>query len=316
MKNYFIYIIFMLSSILFAQDSGPFEQVQELLRNRETVKAEQIIRNILTSDENNAEALYYLGVVHLVNGDYEQAIDQLEEAIELNDKDYRFFERLGDAFGMKAQKAGIFKAMFVIGDMRSNWEKAIELNPGLVPARERLISYYLAAPGIAGGDDDKALKLAQEVIELDPAKGYYLRSRYYTKVQEPDNAEKDLLKSVELDSTNGDILNNIAYFYLNQNKLQLSKKYFNQYIAHYKDEPNPYDSKGDYFVKTGQLDSALVMYQTAIQKNPNFEPSLYNQALMLKDLSRLEEAKQAAGKYLNKFPDGRYADAAQKIIDD
>ncbi len=57
-----------------------------------------------------------------------------------------------NAHGAIAQKAGVsFKGMGAIRKGRSAWEKAIELDPKHLGARQTLILFFLAAPGIAGG---------------------------------------------------------------------------------------------------------------------------------------------------------------------
>ena len=313
MKTLLLSLIFF--SSLVAQDDTKFDRVKELLNNRDAAQAEQILDTFLNEDKNQPEVYYYLGVASLINQDFETSIDRLEKAIKLNDQDYRYYERLGDAFGMKAQKTNIFSAMFVIGDMRANWEKAVELKPDIVSARDRLFSYYIEAPGIAGGDKDKALVLANQVLALNPASGHMLLFRYYSKLEKDVEAEHELLIAAKLDSLNSNLMNSAGYYYLNRNNTQDALLWFDKYVSLKPDDPNSYDSRGDCFTKAEQYDSALVMYETALQNDPGFEPSLYKRARMLQNLNRMEEAKKAARQYLQKFPDGRSAGKAKKILD-
>jgi len=316
MKFKIIFIILLFGITLQAQQQDIFNQVEELLNARKTKQAEQILHKLLNTHKKNADVFYYLGVVYLIDGDSEKAIEQFEQAIDINDADYRYYENLGDAYGLKAQQGSIFSALFVIRKMRSNWEKAIELKPDLVSARERLFSYYLAAPGLAGGDEEKALDLAKEVLQLKPASGHMLMARYYVKQEQTDKAEKEFLTAAAIDSSNGQLLNQIGYFYLNQSNPKKALPWFNRYIIVQPDQPNPYDSKGDCFVKSEMYDSALVMYETALQKDDRFESSLYNKAKMFQKLSRKEEAKLAFRLYLQQYPKGRYADQADEFLDD
>ena len=309
-------IVLLMTIVVLAQTSDSGKQITDLLKARKTSEAKQLLLKKLSVNSKQPQVIYYLGIVNLMEGDYEKAIDRFEEAIKLDGSDYRFYENLGDAYGMKAQKGSLFKAVFVIGDMRSNWEKAIELKPDLVSARERLFSYYLMAPGIAGGDDEKALALAKEVQQLKPAAGHILFARYYSKKEKPDLAEKEFLAAAAIDSTNGNVLNQIGYFYLGQKKPQTALRWFNRYTALEPDNPNSWDSKGDAFLKTQQYDSALVMFETALQKNQAFESSLFNRAKTLKYLKRSAEARDAAKTYLKRFPDGRYSSKAEDLADE
>lgn len=299
-----------------AQPPDSNKQISDLLNARNTRQAQQILLKKLAVNPEQPEVIYYLGIVHLMEGDYEKAIARFEQAIKLDDGDYRFYEHLGDAYGMKAQRGSLFKAIFVIGDMRSNWEKAIKLKPDLVSARERLFSYYLMAPGIAGGDDDKALALAGEVLHLNPASGHILLARYYGKKEKPALAEREFLSAAAIDSANGSILNQIGYFYLNRDKINKALNWFSRYTALEPDNPNAYDSKGDAFLKAEQFDSALVMFDTALEKNPLFEAALFKKAKTLKRLKRESEARVALQTYLKQFPEGRFSEKAKDLIDD
>jgi Tfp pilus assembly protein PilF len=200
--------------------------------------------------------------------------------------------------------------------MRSSWEKAIELKPDVVSARERLFTYYLVAPGIAGGDMDKALMLAGEVVKLNPVRGHLLLGRYYQKSEEMAKAEQEYMTAVRLDSTNVNTINTIGYFYLNRDEPQKALPWFTRYVKLAPDAPNAYDSRGDCFVKNGQPDSALVMFKIALSKDPQFEPSLYKQAKMLKRLGRRAEARTACALYLKQYPDGRYAEEIKSLFEE
>ncbi len=313
MKVLWGFLVFIIIFRLSAQTTADFDSVQTLLNKRQTVKAKSMLQKWIEDDSKQAQSHYYLGVVYLIEGDYEQSIEALEEAIELNGSDYRFYERLGDAYGLKAQKGGMIKAVFAIGDMRENWEKAIKLNPDLVSARERLFSYFSEAPGIAGGDKEKAFKLAQEVLTLKPASGHMLLARYYQKMEEQKEAEYEMMQAVKLDSLNINLINQIGYFYLSQDKPQKALTWMNKYVRLDPDNPNAWDSRGDCFVKMAKFDSALVMYDNALAKDKRFEPSLYNRAVSLQELGRSGEAREAFAHYLKLYPKGRYAkDAKEK----
>jgi len=313
MKVLSLILVFSIVFPLSAQTTADYDSVQKWLNNRQTVEAKSMLQKWIAVDSRKAESHYYLGVVYLIEGDYKQSIEVLEEAIDLDDSDFRFYERLGDAYGLKAQKGGMLKAMFAIGDMRENWEKAIKLKPDLVTARERLFSYFSEAPGIAGGDKDKAYKLAMEVLDLKPASGHMLLARYYQKTEDHEKAESEMMQAAKLDSLNGNLINRIGYFYLNQDQPQKALYWMNKYVQLEPDNANSWDSRGDCFIKLAQFDSALVMYENALKRDKKFESSVFNRAVSLDELDRIEEAEEAFEHYLELYPKGRYAkDAKEK----
>ncbi|MCD4693130.1 MAG: tetratricopeptide repeat protein [Calditrichales bacterium] len=307
--------IFFLFTLAFAQNSDMLKQAIDLFENQNYKQAEKLFLKLHDEDKNNAEALYYLSIFELRRNDYDEAIDYLKEAIDINENDYRYRERLGDAYGMKAQNAGIFKAMFSVPKMRSAWKKAVELKPDIISAREKLFSYYLIAPGIAGGDEEKALQLANEVKKLDSIRGGILMARYYQEQEKIDKAENEYLNAAKQDSKNAQLMNTIGYFYLGVEKINKARPWFDSYIELRPDEANPYDSKGDFYLKKEVYDSALIMFETALEKNPDFQSSRFNRAQSLFKLNREEEAKKECEYIIKKYPDSRYGKRAEKLLD-
>lgn len=314
-----IYVILLFSAVLaFSQsaDSSAFAKIERLIRSGKHQSARTELQHLQARGQAPADIYYYRGVLALVEEDADAAIDLFKKAIEAREDDYRFYENLGDAYGLKAQQGSMFSALFVVSDMRESWQKAIELKPDIVSARTRLFSYYLVAPGIAGGDDDKALALAGEVLKLEPATGHTLKARYYVKQKDRSAAEKEYLAAQKAAPKNGNVANQLGYFYLSGKDYPKASYWFKYYRSLAPNDANAYDSSGDYYRATAHYDSALVMYETALQKNPGFQSSLYNRALCLKKLQRFAEAKQAARAYLKQFPKGRYAENAAQLAGD
>lgn len=65
------------------------------------------------------------------------------------------------------------------------------------------------------------------------------------------------------------IYNTIAYYYLNDNKDNAkAKEYFEKYIAMYPEGYNPYDSMGEYYLLTGDLENSKKYYSMSLEKYP------------------------------------------------
>ena len=79
--------------------------------------------------------------------------------------------RLGDAYGLTAQSAGLFSQMGWAKKCQAEYEKAVELDPKNIDARWSLMEYDRQAPGFVGGGTDKALAQAQEIKKLDEHRG-------------------------------------------------------------------------------------------------------------------------------------------------
>ena len=143
----------------------------ELYTQRKPQEAQKAFEALAAADAGNADVQFYLGRLALQGNDHEKAVAYLERAVALAPADARYLHRLGDAYGLSAQKAGMFSKMGLAGKCRTAYEKAVELDPKNIDARLALLSYYQQAPGIVGGSLEKALTQAQAIKQLDPARG-------------------------------------------------------------------------------------------------------------------------------------------------
>jgi tetratricopeptide (TPR) repeat protein len=162
-----------------ALDPAAFTAAVELYTQRKPLEAQKAFEALAAAAPDNADIQFYLGRLALQRDDHEKAVSYLEKAIALVPNDSRMHHRLGDAYGLSAQKAGLFSKMSLAGKCRAEYEKAVELDPRNIDARSSLMSYYQQAPGIAGGGLDKALLQAQEIKKLDGSRGRFAVSNLY-----------------------------------------------------------------------------------------------------------------------------------------
>ena len=162
-----------------AADPAALKAAVDLFNQRKPTEALKAFETLATTDAKDAEVQFYLGRLALQRGDAEKAVASLEKAVELVPADARYHVRLGDAYGLSAQKAGMLSKMGLAKKCRLSYEKAVELDPKNIDARFSLLGYYQNAPGIAGGGMDKALAQAQEIKKLDAARGRFALAGVY-----------------------------------------------------------------------------------------------------------------------------------------
>src|SRR5438128_6111388 len=144
---------------------------------------------------NDAE-LITAGRAALSHGELDRAIAQFEKAVTVNPNNSEGHYYLGMAYGRQAQKAGIFRGMSEIGKAKAEWLRAVELNPNYVDARLALIDFYIVAPAIVGGSEDKAIEQAVEVRKRDALDGHRAYARIYTRQKKFDLAVKEMVEAV------------------------------------------------------------------------------------------------------------------------
>jgi tetratricopeptide (TPR) repeat protein len=163
-----------------ASDSGLAEQVAALFREHKWAEAQGLLEKTIAVQPDNAEAQFYLGTTFLNRNDGEQAIVPLERAVQLAPKNSEYLRNLGDAYGLSAQKAGLFSKLSLAKKCKAAYEAAIGLDPRNINARRAFMEYCRLAPGIVGGGMDRAYEQAAEIKKLDPVRGRLAYASLYT----------------------------------------------------------------------------------------------------------------------------------------
>lgn len=131
------------------------------------------------------------------HGKYDEAIREFREAVNLDPKYSWGHLWLGRALGRKVEKINPVRAAFMVGDVRREFERAVELDPRNIEARSDLLQFYLDAPGIFGGGIDKARAQAAEMAKLDKAEGHSAYARIAEKEKRFDVAEQEYRAAIE-----------------------------------------------------------------------------------------------------------------------
>ncbi|MBA4136985.1 MAG: hypothetical protein C0518_06685 [Opitutus sp.] len=147
------------------------DQIRRLLRDGQLAEAASAAQALVAAQPADAEAHAWLGRVRLAQGDGDGAVKATEKAAALAPSDAGYQLQLGEAYGLAAQKAGMFSKIGLGKKVIAAYEKAVALEPGNVDARSSLASVYQMAPGVMGGGMEKAYAQAAEIRKLDPNRG-------------------------------------------------------------------------------------------------------------------------------------------------
>ena len=177
------------STALAAESSPDFKAAIELFQQRKNPEAKVALENVVKAEPKNFEAAAYMGRVHMRLGDPESAIKIFEKVVAEFPAHSDYRRELGDAYGFKAQKAGVgFSGLGAARKSRDAYEKAVQLDPKNVNARFNLMQFYQQAPGLVGGGTDKAHAQADEILKLDPIRGRAAKAGVFTAEKKFDEA--------------------------------------------------------------------------------------------------------------------------------
>jgi tetratricopeptide (TPR) repeat protein len=189
------------------------QSAEDLLAEGRVDNAIAVLDARLKAAPDDAQSYNLLCRSYFVLGNWDRAISACEKAVVLDAGNSRDHLWLGRAYGEKAADAHFLTALALALKVRSEFETAVQLSPGNVDARSDLAEFYLEAPGIVGGGQDKAEAEARSLAAIDPAKAHWVTARIAQKHHDAATAEKEYRAAVEASHGGAIAWLNLAFFY-------------------------------------------------------------------------------------------------------
>lgn len=142
---------------------------------------------------------------HLSEKQLDEAEDIAENWVENEPENAAAWHMRGIVMAQQAQDA-FFSALSYAGESVDSFEKAVELEPDSLKYRTALMQFYLMAPSIAGGDDEKALAQIEAIEEIDVVQGALAKIGYFRKHEQKEKARELLEQTLANHPNNADIL--------------------------------------------------------------------------------------------------------------
>lgn len=194
----------LLFSILFSAQvfanspAQPYEQLTLLAQKKQY---SSLLSEVASQPNQNDPKLQYFKIAALAN-----MPDKIEDAEELAEKATKQFPSDAGlhriAANVKfslAQQASIFSAPGLAKDGLAFLEQAYKLDPKDEKTIATLIGFYGNAPGIVGGDEEKAMEIAEKWQQDNPVSGGLAKVNLLHKGDKSDEAEK-LLQQLAADN--------------------------------------------------------------------------------------------------------------------
>jgi tetratricopeptide (TPR) repeat protein len=225
--NRLLFLLFLIPSMLWSQSN--FEKAEQLLESGKTDQARVVFENIVKDNPSQVKAIERLGDIAGQNKSWDKALLYYKKAKQLQPTVAEYYYKYGGALGMKAKSVNKFKALGMIGEIKSSFEKAVALDPKHKESRWALLMLYLELPGIIGGSETKAVAYSNELMRLSPLEGYLSKGyidEYFGRIKK---AELNYSKAFELGKSKvafQKLYNLYAYKFKNLEKAQQLKEQF------------------------------------------------------------------------------------------
>jgi tetratricopeptide (TPR) repeat protein len=244
-----------------------FEKAVRLFDDGKIVQSKLLFLDAIKEDPRNAEAYYYLGQL-TISSDYGKAIDYLENAINLNGSVAKYHFMLGNAYGVKAQRGGIFGKLGAASNCKTQYLTAINLDAKFTEARENMIEFYLQAPGIVGGSVEKAMAESDTIKTYDPYAGYIAEARVRAYQKEKVKQEECYRKAISITPKNIIAYQALWLLYMNDNNVKQADEIFKKAVALVDNKSDIYFQMGLFYVEKNEFAEARDMFETALKKDP------------------------------------------------
>jgi tetratricopeptide (TPR) repeat protein len=135
-----------------------------------------------------------------------------KKAVALDPDNSRFHLWLGRVYGERADRANVLAAGVLAEKARGEFEHAVQLNPNDEDARLDLAEFYVLAPRVLGGGEQKAREQAQSIATVDPGREHWVYARIAEQKKDFATAEREYHQYIDLSQGDAEAWLNLAFF--------------------------------------------------------------------------------------------------------
>ena len=274
---------------------------QDLLTQGRVDDAIAQLQGRIQKSPQDAEAHHLLSRAYLLIEAWDKAVPPAEQAVALQPENSNYHLWLGRAYGRKAEHSNFFKAAGWARKCRAEFERAVELNSGNVPARTDLAEYYLQAPGFLGGGKEKAQAQAAAIAVRDKSAAHMVRARLAEEAKDYNAAERELWQAIAESGRPAGYWLNLAAFYRRRGRLSDMEDATKKAVAADKEkDPAILIQAAALLVRAGRnLPGAAVLARKALSSPPGSEgaPTFQAHYLLGQALEKQGDNAGAAQEY-------------------
>lgn len=171
---------------------GGLVEANAALQAGEADRALAVLRSLPPDQAASAEAHNLRCRVQFTLEEWESAMNECQQAVNMDGQNSMYHLWLGRALGEMADKASFVSAYTLAKRARAEFEEAVRLDPNNAEALADLGEFYSSAPGVVGGGTQKAAMVAARLDRVDSARAHELRSGMAQENHDYATAEREL----------------------------------------------------------------------------------------------------------------------------
>jgi len=251
------------------KQSDAWEAGRRAYESSDYAKAVLELQTAAAKEPQNGEIQLLLTKSYLELQERDAAINSAEKAVAIDPRSSVYHEWLGRAYGEKADHSSMFSAPGLARKTHREFEMAVQLDEKNFAARQALIEFDCAAPGMVGGGEEKAKPEIEKLQSMDASEWHYALGNCRRQKKDFADAEVEFKLALESHPKSAELIYDI----------------------------------GDYAVKRSQAERLLEVAELGTKSAPSDPRGLFYRAvgLILKSEKR-EEAEWLLREYLQKAP--------------
>ncbi len=199
------------------------------------------------------DAWWFIGSKQFERGEYQKALETMEQAKKNHPKEYRVYLLMGLSYSRLDQQEQAIATL----------EQALALNPNDV---NTLSSLALSYDGIHRYQ--KSDSLYEQALRVDPKSHLVLNNYSYSLAErglQLDRALKMALEAVAAEANNASYLDTLGWIYFKLGRYIEAERYIAQAVATGKASAVVHEHLGDIYFKLGKKDKAREFWQKALE---------------------------------------------------
>ena len=259
------------------------QEALSLHKQQELDKAKVLYQSILDQDVSYFDALHLLGVLFGQQGDYEQAVSYIQQALQLNPNHISVYYNLGVALqALERFEEAVVAYDKVIAAQPKHWDAFYNRSIALEKLKrldEALISYNQL-----------------EALNNQEPRTYVGRGNTRILLQQYTAALTDFNQAIDLDKNCAEAYSSRGFAWHLQDKFDLAIQDYQRAITLKPNFAEAYYNRANTFKAMRRLDEALQDYDRAIALKAGYVDAYNNRGNTLTEMNRHEEAVESFDK--------------------
>lgn len=239
------------------------------------------LNNLIEENPDNDSLLYRRAELFYKLKGFDEAIRDLNHAIQLDSMQPAYYHLLADAFLDYSRPNDSKRAIDVLLTAAYRF-------PNRIPTLLKLSEFQLIVR-----QHSDALQTLDKILQRDPqnAEAFYMAGRVALDKGDTTAAVAALQKSVRFDASNEDAWLFLGRIFTSRNN-PVALQYFDNVLRLDSTNLEAWEYKGVYYKRKGQFDKAFEVYRGIIVRNPDYSNAYFDMGVIYLELDSLSKARE------------------------